>query len=1129
MEDDKKIDLKRRKPRQTRGTPAYAAASKLGLKVVAFALVLGTAFVVLPGSSWKHKFFDYCKEAEETHKEKSFLLQRSVFRQLTAEELRELRERTKNLEDDSSSSNSSNSRNESSSNVSQQYKITKMSKFQLSKPKLMPTQGHSTENSIKNDRIGVPKNKPDLSNTIIIEEEDQGPSKANIDKLCKAKLNQIARVRSRPGPKPSTLITKFFEQVSTQDDDNDFDNRPVLCSIPQPKPTKARKKSTRTVKKLNGTGFPDIRKLVNPVKEISASQENIEPISSQNSMNETSGDVTKRAKMTLEQFGFKGAKKYDELDITALFGPSTNSRRKKIRPTLLIKRDEDEQKRILAEKVNQLLLEEYKENVVVPINQQIKYQTVSFHLENYLMPNPELFYKNSNGDPTDTCIEIYYCGNLVPVSHLKAGYLLKDWNAIPGRDRSVSPKKSEITDEREEIPIQMDVDDKALENKNSEDDEIQIPMEIQTENFELNKTDSYSSNESNGKSSVKQSDLDIVHSQVMMQKNSSLNASCEDLFSDYETSIVCFETQSPDDDEKAGISGSKIEENDIEKASTSKEMVKSDTVNDAPNLISSSSQSSLNRVSSQDSLKSENPNEMSQPTIPEEDSYKPHSPVILDTIDMTQDSSSSVSSKNFQSESITISEELSGTKLIEQIDSQLKLISDALNDDQSSSQYQTPMESNVEGKESDSCYIISSDSEPDYLTCPSQYQGLSVTPREEEPENEDPEEECEKTLIYFQPDKSLAKDLGENEDNFVENLVDQTIIDENSSDSIDFKELNESIKKFPSPNIPATSENHDNKSNETSFDEFDVLIYGERKIPEPEIIETNPEIEIPSSSSRQSRALTEKFKSLSNLEQKLTKKQEFRIKTRDVTPPPDYEKIDDTKIEWEMKRFGLKFIKRREDRIKILNHIYVRTHPFIEIKSENSQNMSLVVLNEKEPEFTSQRTEFSSQVEKTESSEPKIMSLEEKYGLVPCSSDPKRKAVTQEKPAKKLKSVHKTDSKSTKNKAEPTISLKDFALGDLNDPKLMENDFYTSQFLNDTSNILAVKVKGKLQWCPLALHIAFINVLRSNSWLKLKILQYEPLEIEVLYKYFKNIGARYELADLKFFLDKYCITFRSEN
>lgn len=45
MDNDKKIDLSRRKPRQTRGTKAYAAANRFGLGCIVFGVALGSLFL----------------------------------------------------------------------------------------------------------------------------------------------------------------------------------------------------------------------------------------------------------------------------------------------------------------------------------------------------------------------------------------------------------------------------------------------------------------------------------------------------------------------------------------------------------------------------------------------------------------------------------------------------------------------------------------------------------------------------------------------------------------------------------------------------------------------------------------------------------------------------------------------------------------------------------------------------------------------------------------------------------------------------------------------------------------------------------------------------------------------------
>lgn len=510
-------------------------------------------------------------------------------------------------------------------------------------------------------------------------------------------------------------------------------------------------------------------------------------------------------------------------------------------------------------------------------------------------------------------------------------------------------------------------------------------------------------------------------------------------------------------------------------------------------------------------------------------------------IDMTQESSTPPSTFTKSPSQAQSSLNLSGRTLLDQINTQLELLSEICD---------TERKFPVVEPSHDSCYIISSDSDDDIQRFGKV--GTITPPVEDLAENssntDEPEtnnEELERTVIYFEQDKSFAKE-SEDEKNFVESLVDQTILDENSSDSIDVEELNETLDTFPSPAKPVDVEYKPEPGPfNDSFDEFDALVFGERKVPDPPLVLSAPvqvssQVQTEASSrsttqpTKKPLTLAQEFDRLSSLERKFAKKQEFKIKTRDVTPPPDYERMDDTKIEWEMKRLGLKYIKHRNHRVQMLNHIYARTHPFIEIRTENDQNMSLVLLSGKDDAMAPVESE-PSQVDPIldENVVPvkKFMSLEEKYGLVD-TKDSKRKGdvpSTLDVPVKKFKSSQKPAAKSTKSKPEATIALKDFADGDTNDLKLTDNDFYTSQFFHDTSDILAVKAKGKLQWCPMSLHIAFINVLRANPWLQLKVLQYEPLEIEVLYKYFKNIGARYELSDLKFFLDKYCITFRSEN
>ncbi|XP_063702937.1 structure-specific endonuclease subunit SLX4 [Culicoides brevitarsis] len=990
-----------------------------------------------------------------------------------------------------------NLRNSNKSSEISQNK--KMKKLQLTKT----ASGSTTTNK----KIGILK--PQSPKNVIKIDDDQSPAPkiSELAKLYEAKLRKIEKIK--PKPTTDTIITKFFEENASRNDDSDFESREVPFPTPvvKPKTKKISTKKPRATKKGVGKNFPDIRKLVNPNygKKESISSE----ISTENDTflenQDLNGTSNKRVLATLDKFGFKAPKRLDDCDITALFGPTGNPKRKKIKPTLLMKKDCIEQRRLLEEKVSILLDKEYKQNVAVPISAQLKFECVSFLLENCISSEPDTFYINSNADPIDVSMEKYYKTGLFPVSTLKADYLLKDWGAIPGRERSVSPERGENPSEM--TKIDEDIDFEALEREIL-DEKDPIPMEIDAKNEEI--VTETPENSQKSQSSICQKDLDNIQAFVQQSK-STLNDSCEDLFADFDEEIICTDI---DDEEKVEI------------------------VRELP------------------------PTEEIRPEI--------------ETIDMTQDSSPAVSEVNPSSES----SEFSATKLFKQIDSQLELLSEICDNQKAFSETQErPVEQISTPMSEESCYVISSESEDEAETpvrainddCQTENPHLEM---EIEQEMEDQEEDCEKTVIYFEQDPNFGMET-ELERSIVESLVDQTIIEEKSNDSIDlemtFKEA-ETAKKtsfeaIEAPKVTldtsydefdALVDEKNEKSNDSiefpttfekpespkvtsfepieppkvslndSYDEFDAMVYGERKEPSPEVPKSPAKPPSPPKSSK----LTQDFERLASLERRFAKKSEFKVKTRCVTPPPDYENMDEVKLEWEMKRFGLKYIKNREHRIKMLNHIYSRTHPFIEIKADSDQNVSLMLLGSgNDSESMSVSPIKSASPAKTQQNPAplvKTISLEEKYGLVPPSKgSTKRKAETKNAPLKKIKS--KPDPKTTKKPPEPTIQLTDFTDIDFSDPVLVKNDIFTSQFFEESFYILSVKQKGKLQWCSLPLHIAFLNVLRANSWLKLKILQYEPLEIEVLYKYFKNIGARFELSDLKMFLDKYCITFRSEN
>lgn len=472
--------------------------------------------------------------------------------------------------------------------------------------------------------------------------------------------------------------------------------------------------------------------------------------------------------------------------------------------------------------------------------------------------------------------------------------------------------------------------------------------------------------------------------------------------------------------------------------------------------------------------------------------------------------------------------EIVGDNIWQKIQSQLKDLEDETN----------KMEQNHQVKQ-----LINEDGEELY-TISSGTETSEFTQHEEQKEGESNEndeqdlEECEKTLIYYDNQKSFYNHV--QEDNFMESLINKTIQEDDSPELEEPGKSTSETNKF--------YENHKTcqKSSynlEDSFDELDALIYGVKPKKSSPVIKNPTPTKSPLQSTSNAR-IRDKFEELSTpiILKNNTATDKFIIRTRDVSPPPHYENMDDIKMEWEMKKYGLKYIKRREDRVKILNHIYIQTHPYIEIENENGLNLSLAILSgtTNPDEEIINDVEEKCQLEITDEgriskTQPQNMdktftSLEEKYGLKPVKSQGslKRKSVSPKNPSKKIKTISDIAATSAKGKPVTSIKIEDFINSDISSEFLLKNDSFTSQLLLDDNPILPVKQKGKLQWCPLPLNIAFVNLLRLNPWLQIKILQYEPFEIEVLYKYFKSIGARYELSDLKLFFDKRSITFRSE-
>ncbi|KAF2884237.1 hypothetical protein ILUMI_21929 [Ignelater luminosus] len=207
-----------------------------------------------------------------------------------------------------------------------------------------------------------------------------------------------------------------------------------------------------------------------------------------------------------------------------------------------------------------------------------------------------------------------------------------------------------------------------------------------------------------------------------------------------------------------------------------------------------------------------------------------------------------------------------------------------------------------------------------------------------------------------------------------------------------------------------------------------------------------------------------------------TPKREMIIKTANITPMTNYDEMNTPKINKELNKFGLKPLKRQRG-VQILKHIYETTHPLV-----NNQNP-----------------------ERSESDEDKHRVVKKRKSNTKVSVSPKKH---KDKTAASNDSTISTNMLQTEERIE--------IVGDL-----MAED----ETIEDL--IFERKQSTKVLSCRVPLHIAWHNLLAAQPELRENMLLYEPLQLEILYKTLKEQGYKYHIEDLLTFLDKKCITIRT--
>ncbi|XP_055631772.1 structure-specific endonuclease subunit SLX4 [Toxorhynchites rutilus septentrionalis] len=192
------------------------------------------------------------------------------------------------------------------------------------------------------------------------------------------------------------------------------------------------------------------------VDQSGGSQVAVEPIpvddEAQDSFGASSGSIEERRiqgiRATLEQYGFKCKSSYNDYDLNVMFGTKAakpkNTRKFKLkRPTQLVRRDRGGLVAFMTAQAERLLKEELQRPLADCTDVNIETRTYGSNI----------FWMNQNGEESGKIMSEYYVEGLMEVCSVKAGYLLKDWKLIPGRD--VTPERELITgiseEERHEI------------------------------------------------------------------------------------------------------------------------------------------------------------------------------------------------------------------------------------------------------------------------------------------------------------------------------------------------------------------------------------------------------------------------------------------------------------------------------------------------------------------------------------------------------------------------------------------------------------------------------------------------------------------------------------------------------
>lgn len=244
---------------------------------------------------------------------------------------------------------------------------------------------------------------------------------------------------------------------------------------------------------------------------------------------------------------------------------------------------------------------------------------------------------------------------------------------------------------------------------------------------------------------------------------------------------------------------------------------------------------------------------------------------------------------------------------------------------------------------------------------------------------------------------------------------------------------------------------------------------------------------------------------------------DYIIKTNEITPMLHYESMTTPQRNKELDKYGLRPFKRKRA-IQILTHLYNQTHPIIESVLDDEQPSPKKPRQDYNPSYTSPKKLLNTEA----TLEVKAIKSPAKLEKVKNIKSPLEDSIF-----KKSKSPRKVNSNRKENSPRKKGTINEVSVCGYE--VTSEIPIIKHVDCNPDDWVFQKREKAKIHSCRVPLHIAFHNYVSSRRGLREAILKYEPVNIDVIHKDLVSYGHRYDPKELLKFLDKKCITVKTDN